>query len=136
MKWGRTILVAALFAVLPVASAQAAPPILPPSMPSTAVQIYALHGTLSRYVAATRVASGSITIHVTSAAATAGFAVGSTLTFRIAPATIVRGEIGKTTTGWVRVFGAAGLASVGSLQALPAMAVSVDQLLTQPISTI
>ena len=137
MKWGRMILVAALFAVLPVASAQSAPPILPPSMPSTSVQIYSLHGTFGRYVSATRTASGSITIHVTTAPALAAFALGSTLTFRVTPTTIVRGDLGvKNTTGWVRVFGVSGLSSIGTLQTLTVMSVTADQLDTQPISTI
>ena len=128
---------AAVLAVLPVASAQGAPPILPPSMPATSVQIYSLHGTFGRYIPATKTASGSITIHVNAAPASAVFALGSTLTFRVAPMTIVRGDIGaKNATGWVRVFGVSGILSTGTLQTLAAMSVTADQLDTQPISTI
>jgi hypothetical protein len=137
-KWGATILVAAAFGAVPVA-AQSAPPVLPPSMQVQAVQVYALHGTLSRYVPATKYVTGSITVKVDAATATGRFAVGSTITFRVTSATIVQttaGAFDKKTTGWVRIYGAAGINSVGTLQALPAMFVSVDRLETQPVITI
>jgi hypothetical protein len=138
MKWGATILVAAAFAALPVA-AQSAPPVLPPSMPVQAIQVYALHGTLSRYVPATHYVNGSITIKVDAATATGRFAVGSTITFRVTSSTIVQataGAFGKSATGWVRIYGAAGITTVGTLQALPVMLVSGDRLETQPFITI
>ena len=121
---------ALLLAVLP-ATAQAAEGPMPPVYPPPADGLYLVRGQLSNYVPATAPANGSITIHITSAGGPADFAVGSTLTFPVTPATRIvsdrNGQIRNGATGQVRILSTIRIDTLAALQTHAATSVQVDR---------
>jgi hypothetical protein len=140
MRWVGTILLAVFFATLPTSALAARKPRpLPPvyTAPPAIPLVYALHGTLTHYVPATRLANGSITIQVDAATVNAGFALYGTFTFTVAPWTVVAtdrdGQLTDGERGWVRVMSPTTLTTLDRLQAVPASMVMEDGFVPQPL---
>ena len=123
------MITAPLFAVAP-ATARAVGGPMPPVYPPVD-GLYLVRGPLSNYVPATALANGSITIRVTSTGGSAGFAVGSRLTFPVTQATRITfdrtGQIQNGAIGQVRILSAIRIDTLAALQTHAATSVLVDR---------
>ena len=99
------------------------------SPPTTS--LYVMGGSLSNYVPATMLANGSVTIRVMWTGGSAGFAIGSTLTFPVTTATWIvsdwNGKIRNGSIGQVRILTGSRISTLATLQAHTATSVAVNR---------